>query len=161
MIYTLKVQSVYDDWSKAEKEIFQEHVLIIWICVVCQYMEVRGLNCDVLHKRYLRNSICLEKKKCITQLLLYFYPNTVASRCSQSYAHSGAAFTLLSKVLEYALGTVKTGIKTTLSVGLECMSFVLLLLLQHIGLRPLSASNKHVISETGSWQCPPWCWLMY
>ena len=88
-----------------------------------------------------------KKQKCVTQFLLYFYPNTVESRCSQRYAHSGTAFTLWSKVLEYALETVKTGIKITLSVGLEFMSFVLLLLLlQHAGLCPLSASNKHVIS---------------
>jgi len=46
-----------------------------------------------------------KKQKCITQLLLYFYPNTVESRCSQRYAHSGTAFTLWSKVLEYALET--------------------------------------------------------
>ena len=103
MIYTLKVQSVYDEWSKAEREIFQEHNRIIWICVVCQYMEVRGLNCDVLYKRYLRNPVCLNKQKCVTQLPLYFCPTAVDSRCSQRYAHSGTAFTFWSKVLEYAL----------------------------------------------------------
>jgi len=103
-----------------------------------------------------------KKHKCITQLLLYFYPSTVESRCSQRHAHSGTAFTLWSKVLECALETESKRIKTTLSVGLEFMSFVLLLLLlQHIGLCLLSASNKHVISETGSCLCPPWCWLLY